>query len=111
MILPLASIIGLSSVPIDKRNKIVALIGGVSGLAAAIGPTIGGLVTEYLGWRWVFFINIPIIIMVIVLLRLNYHWKGAKNANNLTQRFDFWSAALSITMMFNFTLALIKAKD
>lgn len=64
--------------PIDKRNKIVALIGGVSGLAAAIGPTIGGLVTEYLGWRWVFFINIPLIIMVIVLFKIKLPLERSK---------------------------------
>ena len=111
LILPLASIIGLSSVPIDKRNKIVALIGGVSGLAAAIGPTIGGLVTEYLGWRWVFFINVPLIIMVIVLFKTQLPLERRKERRQPTQRFDFWGAALSITMMFSFTLALIKAKD
>ena len=111
LILPLASIIGLSSVPIEKRNKIVALIGGVSGLAAAIGPTIGGLVTEYLGWRWVFFINIPLIVIVIIIFLISLPLERGINKGIQAQKFDFLGAALSITMMFSFTLALIKGKD
>ncbi|MBA1433898.1 MFS transporter [Bombilactobacillus bombi] len=111
LILPLASIIGLSSVSIDKRNKIVALIGGVSGLAAAIGPTIGGLVTEYLGWRWVFFINVPLIVIVIIVFLIALPLEKSKEQGIKSQKFDFFGAILSIVMMFSFTLALIKGKD
>ena len=49
----------MGAFPADKRAVAVSLWGAVGGLAAAIGPSVGGGVVETLGWRWAFFINLP----------------------------------------------------
>lgn len=46
------------------RGRAFALVGTVTGVAMAAGPAGGGLITEFFGWRWVFFINIPICLFI-----------------------------------------------
>jgi EmrB/QacA subfamily drug resistance transporter len=50
----------LAAFPIARRTQIVSLWGGVGALAVATGPTVGALLIAAGGWRWVFFVNIPI---------------------------------------------------
>jgi EmrB/QacA subfamily drug resistance transporter len=53
--------------PPSERGKWVGLTAAVFGLATIIGPTIGGYLTDYLSWRWAFFVNIPLGVIVILL--------------------------------------------
>ena len=43
-----------------ERGKAIGIWAGVSALALAIGPLVGGLLTEHVNWNWIFFINVPI---------------------------------------------------
>lgn len=52
--------------PPDKRGAAFGIWGGVAGLAAVTGPTLGGFLVTYLNWRWIFFVNLPIGIAVLV---------------------------------------------
>ncbi len=47
-------------IPAERRGTALGVRGAVGGLAAAAGPVIGGLLVGTLGWRWVFFINLPV---------------------------------------------------
>ncbi|MCE0724809.1 MULTISPECIES: MFS transporter [Legionella] len=49
--------------PEEERGKAVAWFGSIGGIALALGPLLGGLIVTYLGWRWIFFINIPICLL------------------------------------------------
>ncbi|MFJ9696432.1 MFS transporter [Kitasatospora sp. NPDC101183] len=49
-----------------ERNKAFGVFSAVAGSGAAIGLLAGGLLTEYLNWRWVFFVNVPIAILIAV---------------------------------------------
>lgn len=53
--------------PPAERGKYQGLMSGVFGLSAIIGPTLGGFITDSLSWHWVFFINIPLGLLVIIL--------------------------------------------
>ncbi|GAA5035108.1 MDR family MFS transporter [Microbacterium fluvii] len=61
-------------VPVRERSKYMGIMGAVFGLSAVIGPLLGGWFTEGIGWRWAFWINIPLgliaIIFAAVFLRL-----------------------------------------
>ena len=46
--------------PPKQRGTAIGIWAGVSALALAIGPLVGGLITEHINWNWIFFINIPI---------------------------------------------------
>lgn len=50
----------------ETRLKAFAFAGAISGGAMALGPAIGGFVTDHLGWRWVFWINLPIVMVVMI---------------------------------------------
>jgi EmrB/QacA subfamily drug resistance transporter len=65
----LASSVALLGVTFDGRERQLALAiwGAVSGTAVALGPLMGGAIVEYLGWHWIFFINIPISAGLVVL--------------------------------------------
>lgn len=74
--------------PIKEHNKAIGIYSGITGLGLAIGPFCGGLLIEWLDWRWVFWINLPLIItgsfLCIYSLKLPSHpksdisidWKG-----------------------------------
>ncbi|MHB8632086.1 MAG: MDR family MFS transporter [Candidatus Limnocylindria bacterium] len=44
---------------IERRARIQGLFGGIFGIASVVGPTIGGYLTDNVGWRWVFYVNVP----------------------------------------------------
>ncbi len=54
--------------PPRERSRWAGLIGAVFGLAAALGPPLGGLLTEHLGWRWTFWINVPFGLLSLILI-------------------------------------------
>ena len=53
--------------PPSERGKFQGLISGVFGVSSVIGPPLGGLITDGLSWHWIFFVNVPLGLMVILL--------------------------------------------
>jgi EmrB/QacA subfamily drug resistance transporter len=66
-VLPLSLTILTAAFPVQRRGAIVGIYGGLAGLAVAIGPLVGGAVTEGLDWHWIFWINVPIGVAVGLL--------------------------------------------
>ncbi len=62
---PLAIV--LSLFPEERRGAAFAVNGVVAGVASLSGPTLGGLIVTHLGWRWMFFVNLPIGALALVL--------------------------------------------
>ncbi len=60
LMIPAASVIVVSSFPEEKRGRAMGIYVGLASIFLSVGPFIGGYVTETFGWRWVFWVNIPI---------------------------------------------------
>ncbi|MHB8461456.1 MAG: MFS transporter [Vulcanimicrobiaceae bacterium] len=58
-------------VPLERRGAALGLVAATWGLAAIIGPLVGGFVTHFVSWRWIFVANIPLAIVVASLARTN----------------------------------------
>ena len=61
--------------PEEKAGLAGGIIIGAAGLGNAMGPLLGGLLTETLSWRWVFFINVPIALFAVVVTYFLVHVK------------------------------------
>jgi len=69
IVTPLTLTILSAAVPPEKRGVALGAWGGISGLAVAIGPLVGGAVTEGIAWQWIFWLNVPIGLVLAPLAR------------------------------------------
>ena len=65
LVLPLSLTILSSAVPAARRGAALGFWGAMSGLAVAVGPVVGGAVTEGASWQWIFWLNVPIGVAII----------------------------------------------
>jgi EmrB/QacA subfamily drug resistance transporter len=70
VITPLSLTILTSAFPAQRRGAIIGIWGGISGLGVAVGPLIGGAVTQGLSWHWVFWLNVPVGVAAVAGARL-----------------------------------------
>jgi EmrB/QacA subfamily drug resistance transporter len=56
-----------------ERNKALGIWGALGGSGAAVGVLLGGILTKYLGWEWIFFVNVPVGALVLALTRSVVH--------------------------------------
>jgi EmrB/QacA subfamily drug resistance transporter len=68
-IFPVATAAIADRIPMERRGAALGLVAATWGLAAVIGPVIGGLITHYVSWHWVFALNVPLAIVVIAMAR------------------------------------------
>jgi EmrB/QacA subfamily drug resistance transporter len=78
IVLPLSLTILTAAFSAERRGMIVGIYGGLAGLAVAMGPIVGGAVTQGIDWHWIFWINVPIgLVAVLLSLRLLPESHGA----------------------------------
>ncbi|MGD0080965.1 MAG: MFS transporter [Methanoregula sp.] len=54
-------------IPMEQKGKAMGIVMTFAALGTALGPTIGGVLTQYLSWHWIFFINVPVGIFAVLL--------------------------------------------
>ncbi len=92
--------------PPHQRGTAIGIWAGVSALALAIGPLVGGLLTEHIGWSWIFFVNVPVGILGIAASFLLIDESRDTSAE---QRLDLPGLLSSGLGLFALTYALIEA--
>jgi len=69
----------------SERNKALGILGAIAGSGAAIGVLMGGVLTEYVGWEWIFFVNAPIGVAALFFVP---RFVRESRADGLAQHFD-----------------------
>jgi EmrB/QacA subfamily drug resistance transporter len=101
-IMALGTAIVTEAFPPQERGKALGIMGTMVSIGIIAGPTIGGLILESLTWHWLFFVNLPIgIIGVIMVVRF-----VPKHAVRNQQRFDFLGAGMMFISLTTFLFAL-----
>jgi EmrB/QacA subfamily drug resistance transporter len=94
--------------PPRERGKAIGIWAGVSGMALAIGPLVGGLLTEHVNWNWIFFINVPV--GIIGLLATPVFIDESRDTSH-EQRLDLPGLVTSAVGLFSLTYAFIEANN
>ncbi|HET8528572.1 MAG TPA: MFS transporter [Gaiellaceae bacterium] len=90
-----------------ERGTAFGIWGATVGFAVAIGPLIGGALTEWAGWRWIFFVNVPIgALCVLVGLRVLHESRDEEHAG-----FDLGGFVTLTGGLFALVLALLRGND
>jgi EmrB/QacA subfamily drug resistance transporter len=106
VVLPLSLTILTAAFPIERRGMIVGVYGGLAGLAVAMGPIVGGAVTQSIDWHWIFWINVPIGVVAAILgVRLLPESYGAP------ERLDLVGVGLVTAGVVSLVWALSRASD
>jgi EmrB/QacA subfamily drug resistance transporter len=81
--------------PPTQRGAAMGLWGAVAGVATLVGPILGGVLVDSLGWEWIFFVNVPVGIVAFVLA-----WRLVPHLETHSHRFDWLGVVLSAVGMF-----------
>jgi EmrB/QacA subfamily drug resistance transporter len=106
VVTPLSLTILTTAFPAAKRGMIIGVYGGLAGLAVALGPIVGGAITEGIDWHWIFWLNVPIGAVAVVL--------GARllpESHGTPERLDLGGVSLVTAGVVALVWALSRAND
>ena len=81
--------------PPNKRGAAMGLWGSVAGIATLVGPILGGVLVDNLGWEWIFFVNVPVGVVAFVLA-----WRLVPDLETHAHSFDWLGVVLSAIGLF-----------
>jgi EmrB/QacA subfamily drug resistance transporter len=102
IVMPLTLTLLASVVPPERRGLAFGLWGAMSGLGVALGPVIGGAVTDGFSWQWIFWINVPIGIVLLPLVALVRESRGGAG------RLDPLGVVLVTAGLFGIVFGLVR---
>lgn len=103
------AILGMTyaAVPVSRAALAGGVIMGVAGFSNAVGPLLGGALTDLASWRWIFFLNVPITVFAVMVVRAKVHQREAEQDAGIDY---FGVASLSLGLLC-LLLALDQAPD
>jgi EmrB/QacA subfamily drug resistance transporter len=106
MIMPLSLTLLSAAVPPERRNFALGIWGAIGGGAVALGPLVGGAVTSGWSWQYIFWLNVPVGIVLIPLAR----WKLSESKGAPT-RLDLGGVALVSAGLFGIVFGLVRGNS
>ena len=99
-IMPLSQAIIGDIISPRERGKYQGMMGASFGVASIVGPAAGGFITDHFTWRWLFFVNLPLVAVTLVVLWLYMHVPNERRQRSI----DVWG---SVTLSAGITCALL----
>jgi EmrB/QacA subfamily drug resistance transporter len=91
----------------NERGTAIGLWGATTGFAVAVGPVVGGVITEHLGWEWIFYVNVPVGLATMAMTLAQV----PEGERDTTARID-WAGLVTFSgALFCLVLALIRGND
>jgi len=106
IVTPLTLTILSSAVPAERRGLALGAWGAVGGMAIALGPVLGGAIVQGISWKWIFWLNVPIGVLLIPLAR----WRLAET-HGPSRPFDSLGLVLASGGLFGIVLGLVRGND
>lgn len=94
--------------PAEKAGLAGGIVLGAAGLGNALGPLIGGVLTDALSWRWIFFLNVPISVFAVLV---TYYLVRVKEPEVADQRIDYPGIAVLSIGLVSLLIALDQVSD
>ena len=92
---------------VEERAKVQGYVASMWGMAAIVGPTLGGVFSEYFSWRWIFFINVPVAGAAMWMLIRHFH----ETVESRRHRIDYAGTALLTVGCSAVMLALLEGGE
>ncbi len=108
LITPLLTTLLVDVAGTNAMGRLMAVVGLPIMVGPIVGPVIGGLIVQYLSWRWIFFINVPIVIIASLRIGLKM---PATTAKNPTAKFDWLGVALLSGMSASVVYGVVQASS
>ena len=91
-----------------ERGKYQGLVGAVFGLSSLVGPAIGGVITDTVGWQWVFFVNLPLGVVVFTVI-----WRALPSARpaGARPRIDYLGASILVAALVPILIGLTNKQN
>jgi EmrB/QacA subfamily drug resistance transporter len=106
LLMPQTMAIIIGTFPAERRGTALGIWGAVAGLATVAGPTLGGVLVTYASWRWIFIVNVPIGVLVLVMTFAFIPDTRMERQHKL----DFVGVGLATAGLFCLTFALIEGQ-
>jgi EmrB/QacA subfamily drug resistance transporter len=106
IVTPLTLTILSAAVPAEKRGLALGIWGGVGGLAVALGPLVGGAVVEGISWHWIFWLNVPIGLVLIPLA-----WRRLDESFGPSRKLDLPGLGLVSAGLFGIVWGLVRGNS
>src|SRR3954466_9529643 len=106
MVTPLTLTLLSAAVPVQRRGMALGIWGAVAGLAIATGPVVGGAVVQGWSWQTIFWLNVPLGLVLIPLARLR-----VDESRGLSTRLGLPGVVLASGGLFGIVLGLVRAND
>ncbi|MGP4113272.1 DHA2 family efflux MFS transporter permease subunit [Streptomyces sp. 4N509B] len=106
ILMPLSLTLISAAVPAERRGAAFGIWGAVNGLAVAGGPLVGGVITEHIAWEWIFWLNVPIGIALLPLVRARLAESHGPN-----NRLDLVGTVLASGGLFGVVLSIVRGHE
>lgn len=103
-IMPISNTIIADIYPLEKRAQILGLNSSAWGIASVVAPLLGGFIVDHLSWHWIFFINLPIGLIVLIMVQWFFHEEKRHVKSKMDIAGTSWLTLTLLAVMYAFQL-------